>query len=426
MALNSLQAATAGNERDSTLRLIDWFSIERVRSAKILVVGAGAIGNEVLKNLALLGIGNIFIIDKDTIERSNLTRSVLYRETDCGQPKALVAARAVQGINSNVKARWLVGDVRFDLGLGLIRSMDVVIAGLDNVLARDKLNSLCFTAGRHWIDAGIGVLDGQVCVYSPQRGACYACYYSDKQLLMIQRSCAVIASRFEKEGKVATTPTIASIVAGVQVQEALKLLDVANWVGRTLISRKFSFNGTEGDTKIIDLVKREGCEGHFTIAPELIVKMEGVSAYTTTVSELLDKVEEMVGAPSSIGLNYDLGVELLCKCGITRPLLKPMEMLFREDLQCECGYKPERRTALKLRNTLDRNLINQYPIAIGQAKLNKIGIAPLDIMRVSSEKNYWSQKKRRSKSKSAAPQEHKSLFIELAGDDRPDFHFNEI
>ena len=76
------------NDRDATLKLIDWFNISRIQSAKVLVVGAGAIGNEVLKNLALLGIGNIFIFDRDTIEMSNLSRSILYRASDSGRPKA--------------------------------------------------------------------------------------------------------------------------------------------------------------------------------------------------------------------------------------------------------------------------------------------------------------------------------------------------
>src|SRR5678815_19513 len=95
------------NDRDATLKLIDWFDIERVRSAKVLVIGAGAIGNEVLKNLALLGIGHIFIFDRDTIEMSNLSRSVLYRAADSGKDKAETAAKAVCALNPNVKTTIL-------------------------------------------------------------------------------------------------------------------------------------------------------------------------------------------------------------------------------------------------------------------------------------------------------------------------------
>jgi len=124
------------NDRDSVYKLIDWFDAARVKSARVLVIGAGAIGNEVLKNLALLGVGNVYIFDRDTIDMSNLSRSILYRAADSGQPKASTAARAVREINPTVNAFWLNGDVTLDLGLGALRRMDVVIGCLDNRQAR--------------------------------------------------------------------------------------------------------------------------------------------------------------------------------------------------------------------------------------------------------------------------------------------------
>src|ERR1700710_2812493 len=84
------------DDRYSRLRLIPWWRQERLAAAKVLVVGAGALGNEVIKNLALLGIGTTYLIDLDDVEPSNLSRSVLFRQADGGRPKAVVAAeRAV-------------------------------------------------------------------------------------------------------------------------------------------------------------------------------------------------------------------------------------------------------------------------------------------------------------------------------------------
>src|ERR1051326_5716016 len=94
-------------DRYGRLRLISWWRQEKLAAAKILVVGAGALGNEVLKNLALLGVGHIYIIDYDTIESTNLTRSVLYRECDAGKSKAERAAAAVQSINPDRKSTRL-------------------------------------------------------------------------------------------------------------------------------------------------------------------------------------------------------------------------------------------------------------------------------------------------------------------------------
>ena len=81
------------DDRYSRLRLISWWRQERLATAKVLVVGAGALGNEVIKNLALLGVGTTYLIDLDAIEASNLSRSVLFRAEDAGRPKAEVAAR---------------------------------------------------------------------------------------------------------------------------------------------------------------------------------------------------------------------------------------------------------------------------------------------------------------------------------------------
>jgi len=84
-------------DRQGTFELISWWERTKVEKAKVLVVGAGALGNEVTKNLALMGVGNIFILDFDTIEMANLSRSVLYRESDTGRRKAEIAAARAQG-----------------------------------------------------------------------------------------------------------------------------------------------------------------------------------------------------------------------------------------------------------------------------------------------------------------------------------------
>src|SRR6185369_7975526 len=115
------------DDRYSRLRLIGWWDQEKIRAAKVLVVGAGAIGNEVLKNLALLGVGRIWVIDLDEIEDSNLTRSILFRHEDCGKSKAIAAAEEVRNINPDVNITPIHGNVITDIGLGLFREVDVVI-----------------------------------------------------------------------------------------------------------------------------------------------------------------------------------------------------------------------------------------------------------------------------------------------------------
>jgi len=90
--------------------LIDWFSQEELAELKVIVIGAGAVGNEVIKNLALLGVGETSIFDFDQIEQHNLTRSVLFREGDIGQAKADVAAARARELDPNITVRSHVGD----------------------------------------------------------------------------------------------------------------------------------------------------------------------------------------------------------------------------------------------------------------------------------------------------------------------------
>ena len=214
------------DDRYSRLRLIPWWRQERLAAAKVLVVGAGALGNEVLKNLALLGIGTTYVIDLDAIEPSNLSRSVLFRASDGGRPKAQVAAERAREINPEIAFHWLRGDVITDVGLGLFADVDVVIGCLDNREARLWVNRQCWKVGTPWVDSGIQEIQGVVKVFVPPDSACYECAMTarDYQLLNLRYSCPLLSREQILEGKVPTAPTIASMMAALEVQEALKII----------------------------------------------------------------------------------------------------------------------------------------------------------------------------------------------------------
>src|SRR4029079_10804310 len=111
---------------------VEWWDQARLARARVLVCGAGALGNEVIKDLALLRIGQLAVGDMDVVEKSNLTRSVLFRERDAGKPKAECAARAAGELYPGIEARAVVGNIAADLGLGWVRWADVVVGALDN------------------------------------------------------------------------------------------------------------------------------------------------------------------------------------------------------------------------------------------------------------------------------------------------------
>lgn len=165
-----LQASDFEEDRYSRLRLIPWWDQDRLKHAVVMVVGAGALGNELIKDLTLLGIGRILIYDIDTIENTNLTRSVLYRAKDVGRYKAEVAAQRAMEMNPDVKAKAFVSNIIDDVGLGVFRRMDGVLGGLDNREARLSINQSCYKVNKPWIDGAIEALNGVARVFVPGHG----------------------------------------------------------------------------------------------------------------------------------------------------------------------------------------------------------------------------------------------------------------
>src|SRR5882757_6124884 len=160
MKITPEEARAAQEDRFHRFKLIGWWDQQKLSAAKVLVIGAGALGNEIIKNLALLGVGNVLVVDLDTVENSNLSRSVLYRAKDNGTPKAVAAARAAREIYPDQRIHALVANAVYDLGMGVYRWADVVIGGLDNREARLSINRACLKFNKPWIDGAIEHIQG--------------------------------------------------------------------------------------------------------------------------------------------------------------------------------------------------------------------------------------------------------------------------
>lgn len=214
------------------------FSREGVSGLTVLVVGAGALGNEVLKTLALVGVGRIVVVDRDRVERSNLTRSVLFCTPDIEQrlaaatPKAEWAARRLTEINPDVRAEAIVGEIA-DVGLGVLRRADVVFGCLDNEMARMELGWACVRADRILVDGGLGNVNpssGMVLVFPGKAGPCPLCRKSAERRRALlwelqghEDPCWLKERRQEGAAIVPTTPVMASIVGALQVELGLRL-----------------------------------------------------------------------------------------------------------------------------------------------------------------------------------------------------------
>src|SRR6266487_419872 len=249
-------------DRLGTFEFISWWDREKVQNAKVLVIGAGALGNEVIKNLSLMGIGNLFIVDFDKVEAANLSRSVLFRDTDNHRSKAEVAAARAKSVNPDIHVQYMNGDITTQLGLGVFRRMDVVIGCLDNREARLAVNRFCYWVNKTWVDGAIQELLGLVRVFKPGDGACYECTLTEQAIrdLSMRYSCPLLARQNILLGKVPTTPTIASIIGAMQSQEALKVInDMPIEPGKVT-----HFNGMVNDMHTTSYVAREDCQSHWT------------------------------------------------------------------------------------------------------------------------------------------------------------------
>ena len=241
---------------------ISWWKQELLSASTVMVVGAGALGNEVIKNLALLGIGRLFVVDFDHIEKSNLVRSVLFRESDCGRPKAVVACEAAFQIDPECQAYPIVGNIQLDVGLSYFHASNLILGCLDNREARLWVNRCCWKVGRPWIDAGIQEIHGAIQAFASRQAPCYECGMKeeDYRLMQARYRCGDLPVESSSQGAIPTTPTIASILAGWQSQLAVKALHQlpVPW-GKSLV-----FNGISDSTYTISLPSREDCLSHET------------------------------------------------------------------------------------------------------------------------------------------------------------------
>lgn len=142
---------------------------ELIKNIKILVVGVGAGGNELLKNLLLMGFGNLTIIDFDHVEDSNLSRTTLFRKEDIGKSKSLVAAERLRemALHSSPNIVGLHGNLMTDFGKGLFLEHDVVICCVDTQKARAYINDWCVLTRTPFFEMGFSEYDVDVSFFAP-------------------------------------------------------------------------------------------------------------------------------------------------------------------------------------------------------------------------------------------------------------------
>ena len=377
---------------DGVYTLLSWFKKEKVKDARVLVAGAGALGNEVVKNLALFGVGHIYVVDFDQIEISNLTRSVLFREEDAYSHafKADIVAKRAMEINPQIKVTPIVGNLFSEVGFGLYNSVDVVIGCLDSRIARYQLNRLCMRAGKTWIDGSIENMTGAVRVYAPGK-SCYECGLSREEFnnIMLRTGCADVVRTQGKAGRIATTPISASIVGAMQLQEAMKVIhqeEGQETPFKTLEGKMLRYEGMTNTMNIYKFASwKSSCPAHERW--DKITQGIELSA-TQTVAQVLKKLKDALNANMvEINMRNNKFIDKI----ISDHPEKEFEVMIPESKLDAYIKQNEELRKLSYRTLFHKhfyeNIDKSFPYK--NLTLQQIGIPLFDVIEVSTDKGVY-------------------------------------
>ncbi|MBR5996348.1 MAG: ThiF family adenylyltransferase [Eubacteriaceae bacterium] len=308
---------------------------EIIKHSTVIVTGAGAIGNETLKNLALLGFGNIFICDMDTIETSNLTRTVLFTQNDVGKKKAKLAAERVREINLEDTAcvDYFDGDIVYGLGDGVFRKADIVLGCLDNAETRMYVNKICMRYDIPYIDASIGGLNFTVDIMNGHQTGCFECnapkYKFEKRF---RESCDVAKRKALEQGFIPTVQTASAAVSGLQVQQACKILcDINPSYGVEIY-----MNGALDMMYRFPIEIDENCRQHQLDARYVII--ETPFSCDNTLREFLEYTAK--DGYDELMLDEETDKSFITtvrcpNCGKEKKIFQPQHLVFTDDYYCD-------------------------------------------------------------------------------------------
>ncbi len=218
----------------------------RLKTARVLCVGAGGLGSPALMYLAAAGVGTIGVVDFDVVDESNLQRQVIHGESTIGMPKAESARQRIAEINPLIEVQ--VHRERLDSSnvLDLFAQYDLIVDGTDNFATRYLVNDACVLLGKPYVWGSIYRFEGQASVFWAEHGPCYRCLYPEPPPPGMVPSCA--------EGGV--LGVLCASIGSIQVTEAIKLL---TGIGEPLVGRLMLYDGLEMTYRAMKVHKDPEC-----------------------------------------------------------------------------------------------------------------------------------------------------------------------
>jgi molybdopterin-synthase adenylyltransferase len=231
-----------GDDPFARQRTVEDWQQGLLTEATIIVIGVGALGNEVAKNLALAGVGRLVLCDHDVVEVPNLSRSVLFRSDDVDRFKVEVAAEALARLGHGIVVDPRPAPLASGVGLGELADADVVVGCLDSLRSRLELLGRAALAGARLVDGGTGPWTGEIRVRSGAESGCYGCTLTpyERGVSDLPRSCAELEPGAPASASIVTTAAVAAwmtaavlrLAMGLQITyQALRLDAVAGTVG---------------------------------------------------------------------------------------------------------------------------------------------------------------------------------------------------
>lgn len=217
---------------------------EKLKKAKVLVIGAGGLGCPVLQYLTAAGIGTLGVCDFDYIDESNLQRQILFDTNDIGKSKAKTAAEKLRGINPYITIKE--HDFKLDKSnaVELFKKYDIIVDGSDNFPTRFLVNDACVIAGKPLVFGAIYKFEGQVSVFNYKNGPTYRCLVPEQPDSSEMLSCSQI-------GVIGVLP---GIIGSYQANEVIKII---TGVGETLSGKILLIDTLATSHNIIELKRNK-------------------------------------------------------------------------------------------------------------------------------------------------------------------------
>jgi adenylyltransferase/sulfurtransferase len=219
---------------------------QRLLAGSVLLIGAGGLGCPTALYLAAAGVGQIGLVDDDTVSASNLQRQILYSTHDLGRSKVEVARERLVALNPDVRVDVFPSRLDSKNALELFADYDVIVDGTDNFPTRYLTNDACVLLGKPNVYGSIFRFEGQASVFDARRGPCYRCLYPEPPPPGAVPSCA--------EGGV--LGILPGTIAMVQATETLKLL---TGIGSSLLGRLLHYDALEMSFREFRLQKDPAC-----------------------------------------------------------------------------------------------------------------------------------------------------------------------